>query len=250
MNDLLVPAFLGLSFGNLWLCALLVFSLQTTSRSTCAGYLVGRAATIVILAALVSLLGRVVAPGKGLLNGLSGAFLILFAGYLVATRILDWVPPWRRPRGQEKGCDGNCSACPTRHSHADLCRDCADDKMCAAEEPEVEPLTRLARRTRGRQVEGDGATGFVAGMTLGSLRGAALCGKLGVLTPLLLAAPVDRAMGMGLAFGVTSSVYPLLGFAFGSFALRLVRFKRWLFGASCLLLAGYGVHYLVAGLLS
>ena len=40
MSDYWVAVLLGFSFGNLWVCALLVFSLQTTNRSTCAGYLI------------------------------------------------------------------------------------------------------------------------------------------------------------------------------------------------------------------
>lgn len=257
MSDYLVPLLLGLSFGNLWICALLVFSLQTTNRSTCGGYLVGRALTIVVLSVLVAVLGQVVRVDPDVLSIISGIFLLGFAAYLAATQIFEWAPPWKRARvrkaAEAPACDGNCVSCPT-HEHpefADACATCTDDpRLCAAEEPELEPLTRNARQLRGREVTSAGASGFVAGMALGSLRGAALCSKLTVLVPVLLGVPVGRALGMGLTFSVSSSIYPLMGFAAGAFALKLVRYKRWLFAASCLMLALFGVNYLVRGALS
>lgn len=253
MEDYLVPMLLGFSFGNLWICALLVFSLQTTNRSTCAGYLLGRAVMIVALSVLVSLLGRVVDLEPGVLNLISGTFLLLFSAYLAATNIFEWVPPWKRARAEQPdhhSCDGDCKSCPTQHlpEYESACSACSDDpRLCAAEEPELEPLTRGARKTKGRAVESSGRTGFIAGMALGSLRGAALCSKLTVLVPVLLGAPVGRAMGMGLVFAVSSSIYPLLGFAVGSFALKLVAYKRWLFIVSCVMLALFGIYYLVQG---
>lgn len=253
MEDYLVPLLLGFSFGNLWICALLVFSLQTTNRSTCGGYLVGRALTIVALSVLVSLLGRVVDLEPGVLNLISGTFLLVFSGYLAATSIFGWIPPWKKARTEEPdhhSCDGNCSSCPTHHhpEFASACSACGDDAhLCAAEEPELEPLTRGARKLKGRKVNEGSRSGFVAGMALGSLRGAALCSKLAVLVPVLMGAPVGRAVGMGITFSLSSSIYPILGFAVGAFALKLVAYKRWLFGVSCLMLALFGIYYLVQG---
>jgi hypothetical protein len=254
MEDYLVPLLLGFSFSNLWICALLVFSLQTTNRSTCGGYLVGRALTIVALSVAVSLLGRVVNPQPGVLNLISGVFLLVFAAYLAATSLFDWVPPWKRSRlakpGDDRACDGQCASCPAHQDPrlAQACEACGDDpRLCAAEEPELAPLTRGARELRGRKVEPGRRGGFLAGMALGSLRGAALCSKLAVLVPVLLGVPIGRAVGMGITFSVSSSIYPLLGFVAGAFALKLVAYKRWLFGASCTTMAGFGVYYLVQG---
>lgn len=257
MEDYLVPLSLGLSFGNLWICALLVFSLQTVNRTTCGGYLIGRAVTIIALSVAVSLVGRVVNVDPGVLNVISGAFVLVFAIYLAATNIFDWVPPWKRSRArthddEHQSCDGNCSSCPT-HQHpefADACNSCSDNpKLCSAEEPELEPLTRGARKIRGRSVSQGSPTGFFAGFILGSLRGAALCTKLAVMVPVLLGVPMGRAFGMGLTFSVSSSIYPIMGFVVGSFALKLVKYKRWLFGLSCLMLGFFGIYYLVQGVL-
>lgn len=250
MDGLLTAVLLGLSFGNLWLCALLVFSLQTTNRNTCAGYLVGRLLAIVVLAVVVSLLGSLVTVERSVLNVASGILLLGFGAYLAVTRLFHWVPPWRTAPSPALACDGHCQSCPAQGTphFAAACRDCGDEGLCSAEEPEVEPLTRQARGFRGRVVAQQGSGGFAFGMAIGSLRGAALCAKLAVLIPILLTASVIRALGMGVAFGLSSSLYPLLGFVFGALALKLVRFKRHLFALSCLMLVVVGLRYLSHGL--
>jgi hypothetical protein len=253
LSDVLAAFFLGLSFGNLWLCALLVFSLQTTNRLTCAGYLVGRAAALLALAVAVAAVGQLVVPDHRWLNLASGVLLVGFSVHLAATQLLGWVPPWgrtRAPQDHSSPCNGACESCPTREvPHlADVCADCADDKACAAEEPEVEALTRSARGRWGRDVTPDRRSGFAYGAALGALRGAALCGKLIVLLPMLIGSTIPRAVGVAAAFTLSSSLYPLAGFLFGSFALRLVPFKRRLFAFGCVLLACTGGFYLLRGL--
>jgi hypothetical protein len=255
MSDYLAALLLGISFSNLWLCVLLVFSLQTTGRATCGGYLLGRALAICALAASAALLGALVPVDRSVINLISGLLLCGFAIYLAATRLGSWRPPWRgrAATGDHQGspgCDGNCDGCPTRthEAYASACHSCDDKGLCAAEEPEVEPLTRDARRVWRRRVREPQGRGFLFGVGMGAMRGAATCGKLAVLLPVLVQAPVAKAVGVGALFCLSSSVYPLLGVFLGEIALRLVRFKRVIFIAGCLLLALAGVHYLHAGL--
>ena len=259
MNEILSALLLGFSFGNLWLCVLLVFSLQTTNRATCGGYLLGRVVAILGLSLVAALAGKLVPLEKPVLNLVSGALLAGFAAYLAATRLGSWVPPWRQPRpalahasaGPAHGsCDGHCQSCPTRtvHMYAKACQECGDSKLCAAEEPAVEPLTRDARRLWQRRVPEAQSRGFAFGIGVGALRGAALCGKLAVLLPLLAQASAPKALGIGLAFSLSSSIYPLLGIFFAKLALRFLRFKRALFVTSCAFLAVAGVLYLRVGL--
>ncbi len=59
-NDYISALLIGLTYGNLWVCALLVFSLQTTKRSTSIGFLIGRTAAILALSVVVTLIGRVI----------------------------------------------------------------------------------------------------------------------------------------------------------------------------------------------
>lgn len=251
MHDLLVALLLGFSFGNLWLCAILVFSLQTTNRFTCLGYLVGRAATIVLLALFLSLVGSMVSINRAWLNFISAFLLIGFSIILAATQLWGWVPPWRRKTSSHtldvNGCDGHCDSCPTKghHEYAQACADCHDHGVCAAEEPEVEALTLDARRTWGKTDQNGQKSGFVLGATLGALRGAAMCSKLVVLAPLILQSSPLRSLALGSLFALSSSLYPLLGFLLGKFALRLIAYKRHLFITSCLFIAGSGVHYLI-----
>jgi len=250
MNEIATALLLGLSFGNLWLCVLLVFSLETANRSTCAGYLLGRALAILVLSMGVAAVGRAVDLDNGLLNILSGAFVILFCLYLTATRILGWALPWQKKRMPDGlACMDGCETCPAGAHEAlkSICRDCPDNKVCEAEEPEVEGLTRQARALRGRSGALEGKGGFTAGLGLGAVRGAAFCSKLAVLVPMLFYTPLARAFVLALVFTIASSIYPLLGFALGKTVMRLVPYKRWLFAGSTVLLAALGVSFVLKG---
>ncbi|MBU1536143.1 hypothetical protein KKF84_12535 [Myxococcota bacterium] len=252
MDQIIVALMLGFSFGNLWLCAILVFSLQTTNRYTCLGYLAGRAATIILLSFALSLLGMVTTFSRAYINLASGILLITFAAYLAATQLAGWIPPWRRRGGVgdpgSPSCNGECSGCPTRehHEYQSACSSCHDHGACSAEEPEVAPLTEEARKIWGKTEQFSPSRGFFVGALLGVFRGAAMCTKLIVLVPIIFNASPLKSLAIGGAFALSSSVYPLLGFFLGKFALKLVRHKRSLFILSCLFLAGSGIYYLTA----
>ena len=152
MELYLSAAVLGLSFGNLWICVLLVFSLQTANRATAAGYLAGRAAALVALCLVVALLGRAVELPHALLHGFAGALLLGFAFYLLALHVFGWVPPWHRATSSHEdpsgGCDHHCDSCALRGdpvAHA-TCGDCGDHGICSGEEPEVRALRSEERR--------------------------------------------------------------------------------------------------------
>ncbi|MBN2287686.1 MAG: hypothetical protein JXQ83_00040 [Candidatus Glassbacteria bacterium] len=255
MSDYWVAVLLGFSFGNLWVCALLVFSLQTTNRSTCAGYLVGRVLAIIALSVVIAAVGKMIFVPQGVLNIISGLLLIGFSAYLAFTRLFTWVPPWKkaRPAHQEgeENCDHDCKTCPA-HGHVEYmkaCASCDSSKICEAEEPEVEQLTRQARVKWNREVQEDKLSGFSVGAAIGALRGATMCHKLVVLVPILLSASMFKAFGLGLSFSLSSTIYPLLGFAFGAFALKLLKYKKWLFAVSCILLVLAGARYLIKGIM-
>ena len=254
MSDYWVAILLGFSFGNLWVCALLVFSLQTTNRSTCAGYLIGRVLAIIALSVVIAAVGKMVFVPQGILNIISGLLLIGFSSYLAATRLFKWVPPWKKPppsHGDDENCAHECTTCPA-HEHVEYrqaCGECDSKKVCEAEEPEVEPLTRQARVKWNRDVQEEKVSGFALGASIGAIRGATMCHKLVVLVPILLTASFFKAFGLGLSFSLSSTIYPLLGFAFGAFALKLVKYKKWLFAVSCVLLILAGARYLAKGIM-
>lgn len=256
MDAFLTAAGLGLSFGNLWICVLLVFSLQTANRVTAAGYLLGRGIALVVLCIIVSAVGQMVVVPPRLLHAISGLFLLGFSVYLLALHVFSWVPPWKRQATSKAthtstDCNHHCESCTLRTNaiaHA-TCGDCADHGICSAEEPEVREITAPARHIHRKITSTeDISVGFWPGVVIGVLRGVALCGKLVVLFPLLLTASLPQAAGMGLVFAITSSFYPFLGFAFGVFALRIVQFKKTIFWFSCAFLIFLGLRMLAVAI--
>jgi len=233
MSEYLAALLLGFSFGNLWLCALLVFSLQTTNRSTCAGYLLGRFIAICILCALISFMGRYIALERNVLNLLSGIILLLFSFYLAATRIFNWSIPGTRKHKNEGDEPDNCSG---------VC------KICVSEEPEFEALTRQARLAYRKTVDKESVAGFTVGMSIGAVRGASMCVKLAVLVPILLGVSVFKGLIIGVVFSLSSSIYPVLGFILGAFAVKLLAYKKWLFFVSCTFLGLFGMRYILMAL--
>lgn len=233
MNEYLTALLLGFSFGNLWLCVILVFSLQATNRSTCAGYLLGRFIALISLSVVIAALGKYISLDKDILNLLSGSLLIAFSLYLTATRIFNWGLPWTKPQVHDGERPEQCSG---------IC------KICVSVEPEFEPLTRQTRIEMKKKVNKEVVAGFAVGMSLGTVRGATMCSKLAILVPILLSVPITKALGIGVIFSLSSSIYPLLGFFLGAFALKLLSYKKWLFGISCVFLTLFGVRYIVKGL--
>ena len=191
MSEYLTALLLGFSFGNLWLCALLVFSLQATNRSTCGGYLVGRFIAICILCTAISAAGRYIEVERDVLNFLSGIILILFSFYLAATRIFNWELPGTKVHTSEGDKPEDCSG---------LC------KICVSEEPEFEPITRQARLKYNKSVDKEAVAGFTVGMTIGAMRGASMCAKLAVLVPILLGVPVIKGLFVGVVFSHDSAL--------------------------------------------
>ncbi len=247
MQDYTTALLLGFSFGNLWICTLLVFSFEIGSKALSLGYLLGRALAIVALSVAVSIIGSHVFVPKPVMNIASGVFLLSFASYLAATRIFSWIPPWKK--GGEGGLTShNCAECNACSHGSDpkfrsSCSDCRPSGLCEAEEPEVELLTRTSRKLKGKKSGPAAKGGFLAGLSLGAMRGAVLCGKLLVLLPVLMKSPWNKAVGLGVVFSLSSSVYPLMGFALGSVALSLVKYKRSLFVVSVVFMLALGVRY-------
>ncbi|MDA3863076.1 MAG: hypothetical protein PF689_04325 [Deltaproteobacteria bacterium] len=254
MSALLTALVIGFSFGNLWVCAILVFSLQNAGRLTCLGYLAGRFLAIIILSVVVSIFGHYFHLDRSSLNIASGVLLLLFSSYLAATRVFSWTPPWRKKTdnsGLEQGsCEGDCSDCPAHHhpEYVSACDDCHEHGLCSAEDYELEPISRDARKAWGRETERTLGNNWWPGFTLGFLRGGAMCTKLVVLIPILLNSTILRTLAIATVFAFSSSIYPLLGFIAGKYALKLVKFKRHLFIASCIFMFGLGLKYILAGI--
>ena len=255
---------LGLSLGNVWICALMVFALETTDKRLSIGYLVGRFAGVLLFAATFWAIGRVVAPPQPVMNIISGVMLLGFAAYFFAKHGMGWIGHRRGDhhhgdhehqhgsRGVDHaGCTHDCASCPAagHEDYSGFCDDCSDDPTCSAEDPQVEPLTRMARQSWGRDVSRSGASGFIAGIVLGLVRGSAMCGRLVVLLPLVMGATFLAAMSAGASFAFSSSIYPIMAFVASRHILKLVARRKLVFSISAAMLAAVGVYYVVRGVI-
>jgi hypothetical protein len=261
MADLTAGALLGLSLGNAWICALVVFALRTADRAACGGYLAGRFLGVLGFVFAFWLLGGLWQPPHRLLNLASGVVLLLFLVYYVLTYRFGW-RPFARAAGHgaathhgasaadHGACTHDCASCPV-HGDAALsgyCSDCGDtEKSCSAEDIQVSALTRAARRKWGRPAAGEELAGFGSGFALGALRGSAMCGRLIVLLPLVLSGSLPHALGVGAAFALTSTIYPVLGMLLGGVVLRAVPHRKLVFDASAVLLFATAGVYLYRG---
>lgn len=251
-GDLLTAVTVGLSFGNLWVCVVLVLALEKTSHLASAGFLAGRTGAVLVLSVALSLLSPLIRIENYLLNIISGLLLLCFVANLALQHILNIVPPWKKKRTSghnQHQCDSNCSTCPAgeKPSYKELCGSCSDHSICLAEEHKIAPDSTSHVNDTHRS--GFFTSSYAAGFIMGALRGAAVCSKLLLLAPVLLRSSPVKAAAVGLLFSLASSIYPFLGFIAGSFALKLVKYKKILFSVSCLVLSGIGIHYIILGFL-
>ncbi len=235
MNDYLSASLIGLTYGNLWVCALLVFSLQTTKKLISIGFLIGRTAAILALSVVVTLIGRVINIPFWLLHLISGTVVIGYAVYTIVRFVI-----LRRKENHSLHClqadsaaEHNCSACPISanseyHKYCDSC----SDETCLYETSEF--------RSVGRRSSAAVKSGFFFGVTVGALRGGVLCSKLLILAPILTRSSLCKSMIISIIFILSSSIYPILGLFVGKAALKFVKFKKALIigGAAALLLVG------------
>ena len=236
-NDYLSAILIGLTYGNLWVCALLVFSLQTTKKLTSAGFLLGRSIAILALALVITFIGRMVNIPFWLLQILSGLVVVGYAVYTIVRFVI--LRRKNENNHPHTACvddysHSDCQNCPIHqnneyHKYCDSC----GDESCLYETNEF--------RSVGRRSHSAAATsGFFFGLTVGALRGGVLCSKLLILAPILTRSSLPKSLTITLLFILSSSIYPILGLFLGKAALRFVKFKKALIisGAAALLLVG------------
>ncbi|MBQ3923459.1 MAG: hypothetical protein II707_09190 [Spirochaetales bacterium] len=235
-NDYISALLIGLTYGNLWVCALLVFSLQTTKRSTSIGFLIGRTAAILALSVVVTLIGRVINIPFWLLHLISGTVVIGYAVYTIVRFVI--MRKKNENNHPHTACvddysHSDCQNCPIHqnieyHKYCDSC----GDETCLYETSEF--------RSVGRRSSAAAKSGFFFGVTVGALRGGVLCSKLLILAPILTRSSLLKSMIISIIFILSSSIYPILGLFVGKAALRFVKFKKALIigGAAALILVG------------
>lgn len=242
MNDLITAALVGLSFGNLWLCVLLTYTLQTTNRNVCIGFLVGRLIAVFTLAIAVSLLGKLLPIPLALLQIISGSILLLYSIYIFVRYLI--IKGKKETFHHTSTCSHDCNSCAKSQTE-NICEACHNESGdCLAQSDKVNQLTLMAKQNR------KGMSAFLFGMQLGIFRGSVLCGKLMLLLPLLIHAATFHAVAIAMVFTLTSSIYPIAGFLLGKLAMKLIRFKRLALFISSVLLCLISCKYIIDGILA
>ena len=235
-NDYISALLIGLTYGNLWVCALLVFSLQTTKKLISIGFLIGRTAAILALSVVVTLIGRVINIPFWLLHLISGTVVIGYAVYTIVRFVILRKKENHSPHclQADSAAEHNCSTCPISanseyHKYCDSC----GDETCLYETSEFRSVGRRSHSAAAK-------SGFLFGVTVGALRGGVLCSKLLILAPILTRSSLLKSMIISIIFILSSSIYPILGLFVGKAALRFVKFKKALIigGAAALILVG------------
>lgn len=242
MNDLITAALVGLSFGNLWLCVLLTYTLQTTNRNVCIGFLVGRLIAVFTLAVTVSLLGKLLPIPLALLQIISGSILLLYSIYICVRYLI--IKGKKEAAHHSSSCSHDCGSC-VKSQTKDICEACHNENGdCLAQSDKVNQLTLMSKQDKR------GISAVIFGMQLGIFRGSVLCGKLMLLLPLLIHASTFHAIAIAVIFTITSSIYPIAGFLLGKLAMKLIRFKRLALLISSVLLCLISCKYIIDGILA
>lgn len=242
MNDLITATLVGLSFGNLWLCVLLTYTLQTTNRKVCLGFLIGRLISVFTLATIVSLIGKLLPIPLALLQIISGTILLLYSIYICVRYLI--MKGKKEALHHEGDCSHDCNSC-FKSQTKDICDIChSENGDCLAQPAKVQQLNLMSQKDK------KGISAITFGIQLGIFRGSVLCGKLMLLLPLLIHATTFHAVAIALTFTITSSIYPIAGFFLGKLAMKLIRFKKTALSLSTLLLCLISSKYIIDGILA
>ena len=242
MNDLITATLVGLSFGNLWLCVLLTYTLQTTNRKVCLGFLIGRLISVFTLATIVSLIGKLLPIPLALLQIISGTILLLYSIYICVRYLI--MKGKKEAHHHEGDCSHDCNSC-FKSQTKDICDIChSENGDCLAQPAKVQQLNLMSQKDK------KGISAITFGIQLGIFRGSVLCGKLMLLLPLLIHATTFHAVAIALTFTITSSIYPIAGFFLGKLAMKLIRFKKTALSLSTLLLCLISSKYIIDGILA
>lgn len=222
---------LGLTFSNIWICALVIFSLQTSSKKISIGYILGRFIGILFLVLLFHLIGKSVRVSEIMINVFSGITMLIFSVYFIirfSRQSIKKESDWKSRKLMEK-CEHNCKSCIISQM-TDIfkyCESCNDgSRSCCSEDIQIEPITREARRLWGKNTsKEEEKSGFFAGIMFGVLRGAAMCGRLAILFPLTIKSSIFDSLIIGTIFALSSSIYPIFAIILGEQILKLVKYR-------------------------
>lgn len=239
---------IGLSFSNMWICALLVFALQTSKRLASMGYIIGRMLTVIILAVIISFIGKVFIINSSIPQIISGIFILLLSSYIFLTQVLNIkIFPKKKHENQNLECKNSCDTCEIINlkNYKEYCDECRkQDAQCLALENGLNELSSITINSKKNRPD------LFFGLMLGSLKGTIFCGKFLLIAPIMLSSSLIHSLSVGIIFSIASSLYPVLGFFFGSFALKFIKYRKAIFITSCIIMLFISIKYILNGIYS
>jgi hypothetical protein len=231
-QEVAVAAMVGLALSDAWLCLFMGASFATADRRMSWGFMVGRTLGVMALLLLIGLLGASLLPSKEWL-------VIIFAACTIGVALVLAASVYR-PGLLGGGCAHEAQvACDGGEPDGTGCGQGCDG--CGASEG----VATCGHMPQGLVRRLSGKSPWVAGISLGAVRGAMPCLKVLIITPLLVVSPPTTVVVMALAFALTSSIYPLIGLVSGRTIASLADNGRRLRLAGALGVAAVGVVLLV-----
>lgn len=208
-QEVAAAALVGLALSDSWLCLFMGASFGAADRRMSWGFLVGRTAGVLVLVMAIGLLGASLLPSKGWVVVIFAASTAGVAGLLALSAYRPSVLGGCAHEARVS-CDGGE---PDGTGCSQGCQGCSASSGDGG--------TGCHSFSSGLLVRLSGRSPWVAGLSVGAVRGAMPCLKVLIIVPLLVASPPATVVVMALAFALTSSVYPLVGMVSGrTLALR------------------------------
>jgi cytochrome c biogenesis protein CcdA len=229
---LIAAAAIGLSFANTWMCTLVSIGVTADEERSGFNFILGRLIGIILIGMTLALIGAVVQIPPVYFIAVFGILTVIFGIYLLL-RIFDIkinLPFFRtkmdhkqgKEQGKEQGKGQGTGLGNGQGKHHGK----HGNNEC-----------RKSKNFKGKHV-------FI----LGLFRGATPCLKIMILAPLLIAADFWLALAIVIVYAVTSTVYPIMGFLFGSLLRKFERYHTHVRIAGAIILIFVGIYSIVNGL--
>ena len=242
-QEVAAAALVGAALSDSWLCLFMGSCFATADRRLGWGFLAGRTIGVLALLLAIGLTGAALLDHRAALVAVFGASSIGVAAVLawsaMRPSVLGGCPgpgaaevgPAGTALAPDGGCLASCEGCDKVHG----------DDRTHTHEGDV-GCNNVPRGMRGLL---GSRRPLLAGLVLGTVRGATPCLKVLVLAPLLIVNPPGTVILMAVAYVATSSLYPTIGFLAGRTVRDAVGSRRWLRLAGAAGVAAVGAYTLL-----
>jgi hypothetical protein len=230
--ELLAAAAVGISFSNAWMCIGLSFGTRGDGAAVGVRFIAGRILGLVLIGTAISAVGAIMEVPPIYFVGIFAAGSVLF-GILMLVGIYGGPGPVKRRIRHALGLQRG-ERCEERRVSDQQGRVSGEgsgnrdggvgvpSSLTPADPPVPAPSSPLpadsSKSSRGLKPTG--------AFLLGVMRGATPCVKLMVLAPLLIAVGPLWAVVLSLAYALSSSAYPIIGFLLASSVSYIPKYER------------------------